>query len=340
MKKIVLFDPSIGDNKGSLSPNLGDVIINESVLEFLKDSFRDLEIVKISTHVALSKTEKSLLKDTEYVFVGGTNLLSADIKTYNQWKSNYYKSFFLLPSVNNAILFGVGWWQYQDKPTRYTSSFYKRLLSSHYKHSVRDYYTKNKIEQMGIMNSVNTSCPTTWNLNGFLVDRMEKDVENVLLMLTDYHADPKIDNKILELLLEKFSDKVYFFPQGSLDEAYLKTLKSYKENKDKFVLLGHDVGDLNQLIESNSNLVYVGTRLHGGIRCLQNKMPALILSNDNRSLELGKDINLAVVRRDDITGIQNWIEGKTNFGKIRLPDENIVSWKQQFRIGKEIKGSL
>jgi hypothetical protein len=76
--------------------------------------------------------------------------------------------------------------------------------------------------------------------------------------------------------------------------------------------------------------VYIGTRLHGGIKCLQNGISGLILSNDNRSKELGNDINLAVVGRDDFSGIINWIDYKSKFGKISLPVENIEKWKLQF----------
>lgn len=330
MRKIVLFDPSIGNNKGILSPNLGDVIINDSIMKFLSISFKNFEIIKISTHVELSKKEKNLLKDAEYVFVGGSNLLSADIKTYNQWKSNSYKFFITLPISKNAILFGVGWWQYQNKPTMYTTYFYKRLLSSRLHHSVRDSYTKVKLNEMGIKNSINTSCPTTWELNGIIVDRLKRKEENVLLMLTDYHPDGEIDNKIIDILLEKFGDRIYFFPQGSRDEDYLRTLKSYKENMSRFVVLDHDIEELNQLIKLHSNLVYIGTRLHGGIRCLQKGIPSLILSIDNRSLELGKDINLAVVQRGNFRAIRDWIESRTNFGRICLPNERINFWKEQF----------
>jgi hypothetical protein len=217
MKKIVLFDPSLSNNEGAFSINLGDVIIYDSIMKFLKSSFGDYEIVRISTHIPIEKKEKNLIKDSEYIFVGGTNLLSSDIKVYNQWKNNYNKFLIEFPIVNNAILFGVGWWQYQDKPTKYTSSFYKKLLSSNFNHSVRDSYSESKVNELGIRNCINTSCPTTWSLEGMNSDRKKKNVNNVLLMLTDYHPNVEIDNKLINLLLEKFDDKIYFFPQGNLD---------------------------------------------------------------------------------------------------------------------------
>lgn len=330
MKKIVLFDPSMRNNEGEFSINLGDVIIKDSVMKFLKSSFEDYEIIRISTHTQIDKKKKNLIKDSEYVFVGGTNLLSSDIKVYNQWKNNYNKFLIDFPIVNNAILFGVGWWQYQDKPTKYTSTFYKKLLSSHFNHSIRDSYSESKVNELGISNCLNTSCPTTWSLEGVNSDRKMQNENSVLLMLTDYHPNVEIDNKLIYLLLEKFNDKIYFFPQGNLDIDYLKTLKSYNENKNRFVVLNHNINDLYKLIESNSDFVYIGTRLHGGIKCLQNGISGLILSNDNRSKELGNDINLAVVDRVDFLSIADWIDRKSKFGKISLPVENIEKWKVQF----------
>ncbi|PWA04037.1 polysaccharide pyruvyl transferase family protein [Flavobacterium psychrotolerans] len=330
MKKIVLFDPSMGDNNGSFSSNLGDIIINDSVMQFLKSDLNDYEVVRISTHVPIHSKERSLIKGSELIFVGGTNLLSSDIKVYNQWKSNYYNFLINFPIVNNAILFGVGWWQYQNSPTKYTRTFYKKLLSSNFNHSVRDSYAKNKVEELGISNCINTSCPTTWSLNGMVSDRKKQDINNVLLMLTDYHPNAEIDNKLINILLEKFSDKIFFFPQGKGDIDYIKSLKSYNENRNRFVLLNHDINDLNELIKSNSDFVYIGTRLHGGVRCLQNGISGLILSNDNRSKELGNDINLAVINRDDFSKIVDWIEFKSDFGRISLPQKNIENWKLQF----------
>lgn len=330
MKKIILFDPSLGDNYGNLSINLGDVIINDSIMNFLKVYFKNFEIFRISTHVPLSRLEKGLIRESQFTFVGGTNLLSSDLKSYNQWRSNYIKYIFNFPVVSNAILMGVGWWQYQNTPTKYTSLFYKKLLSSQIYHSVRDSYTKMKMDEMGIVKSFNTSCPTIWELNNLSVDRMRKEAKSVLLMLTDYHPNPFFDNKLIEILLQKFEDKIYFFPQGFRDIEYLKTLKSFIENKNRFILLRHNISDLNQLIKFDSNFVYIGTRLHGGIKCLQNGISSLILSNDNRSKELGNDINLAVVDRNDFLSIIDWIDYKSNFGNISLPMENIKKWKLQF----------
>jgi hypothetical protein len=59
-------------------------------------------------------------------------------------------------------------------------------------------------------------------------------------------------------------------------------------------------------------------------------MPAMIIGVDNRAIEIKKDINLNVIERTDSIKLKNWVQGKTNTGPLKLPLENINSWKNQF----------
>ncbi|MGC4050776.1 MAG: polysaccharide pyruvyl transferase family protein [Paludibaculum sp.] len=93
--------------------------------------------------------------------------------------------------INDGVLFGVGWWQYQGPVTRFTSRFYKRVLSGHRLHSVRDGYTATKLREAGIANVVNTGCPSMWSLDGMVSNRQMLRTEDCLLMLTDYYTNPK-----------------------------------------------------------------------------------------------------------------------------------------------------
>ena len=75
---------------------------------------------------------------------------------------------------------------------------------------------------------------------------------------------------------------------------------------------------------------YLGTRLHAGIRALQNKKRTLILAVDNRAIEISKDTNLPVVPRNDWESITSWIESDYTT-QIILPWSNIDKWKSQFQ---------
>ena len=79
----------------------------------------------------------------------------------------------------------------------------------------------------------------------------------------------------------------------------------------------------------NPSIDYVGTRLHAGVRALQCNVRTLILAVDNRALEIGNDVNLNVIKRENVENTLEFInnEYKTD---IKLPLENIERWKKSF----------
>ncbi|WP_347159312.1 polysaccharide pyruvyl transferase family protein [Pontibacter chitinilyticus] len=324
---IALLDPSLEDQKGTLSNNLGDVIIYESVSNIIKELFPNDEIIRISTHDYLEPKHKRLIKDSKYAFIGGSNLLSSDLKTYNQWKVSRSRFYYYLPGLSNLILLGVGWWQYQHNPTFTTKFFYSSVLSGKRFHSVRDGYTLDKMKKMGINNTLNTSCITSWKLQGLEVNK-RKINKSCLFTLTDYNQNPELDNKLIDLLVNFYTNGIHYFPQGSRDEEYIKTLDSYKKNKSIIKIINRSNESFYDMLSQDVD--YIGTRLHGGVKCLQRNMDALIIAVDNRALEISKDINLPVVKRDDFESIIAWIEGKQLFSPINLPLESIAKWKSQF----------
>ena len=319
-EQICLFDPGVENNQASLSSNLGDLIIREAIVRELKGLFENPLIISISTKERLGTAQKKLISKCDWQFVGGTNLLSSNMLTYRQWKVSILDGVYF----SNAILFGAGWWQYQDNPDIYTRLTFRTLLSSKYIHSVRDEYTKRKLEFAGIYNVVNTGCPTMWPLLG--VDPRDIPSEksaNVLTMLTDYSQDREFDCALIWMLKREYKN-VYFWPQGSGDVKYLSSLCI-----DGIDVLDHTIDALDSLLTSCDEVEYVGTRLHGGIRCLNMRKRSLIICVDNRALELSKDSGLSVVQRGDPAAILKWIRGRTPFS-IRLNQAEIQLWKAQF----------
>lgn len=326
---ITLLDPSLKDHNGNSSINLGDVIIYESVFKYLKELFPDKDIIRISTHSFLEKKHFSILKQKNLKFFSGTNALSSNVREYHQWKLSKKKFFFLSPKVKDVILMGVGWWQYQGSPTLATKYFYNNVLSKTYIHSVRDAYTRNKVISMGFRDTINTSCPTTWELNGRNVNRKNRSVNNCLFMITDYKQNSVFDNELIKIIIEHYTGEIFFFPQGTLDIDYINSLEIYKANKNKIKILNRTVEEFKNCI-SQSSLNYIGTRLHGGIKCLQYNHDSLIISVDNRAKEIGKDINLPVVERGNHSLLKKWLAGEKIFPEIKLPVEDIKKWKKQF----------
>jgi hypothetical protein len=332
MKKIVLFDPALNDNTGLRSTNLGDCIISQASTEVLDNLFSgNAEVIRVSTHAPLGIKERKIIKEADLSFVGGSNLLSSELLIYNQWKMHDNNSFFryLISDIGKVILLGVGWWQYQRDPDFITKWFYRGLLHEDFDHSVRDEYTKNKLLNIKGRRFINTSCHTTWGLDGIKIDKENFRNDTVLVTLTDYNTNSTYDSALIEILLEHYKI-LLFFPQGANDLVYFEGLEIYQRNKHRVRILERKLSVFEDIV-INGEIDYIGTRLHGGIRCLQKGIQSLILSVDNRAIEIKKDINLPVVERSDLNGIKNWIEGRSNYGSIHLDIKSIKTWKEQFR---------
>ena len=316
--KITLFDTFI------CSKNLGDSIIMDSVNDEINKIFPESMIMYTQTHEKISHPTYSIVKQSNFSFIGGTNLISSNMNYYKQWKINLIDSFFL----KDIILMGVGWWQYQKEANFYTRYLLKSVLNQNFLHSVRDSYTENKFKKIGFNNIINTSCPTMWKLNEEHCQAIPSDkAETVVTTLTDYNKDSNHDKKLIELLIKSYK-KVYFWPQGLTDIKYLNTLGLSEFLK----ILPAKVESYNAVLKNEKSIDFVGTRLHAGIRALQNKRRTIIVAIDNRAFEKAKDFNIKICPRDDLTMLKETIY--SNFQTIiKLPFENISRWKSQFKSG-------
>jgi hypothetical protein len=333
-QQITLLDPALEDNNGTLAHNLGDLFIYESVKKVLTEIFPDKEIIRLSSHQWFSKKEKDIMKDSFLTFVGGTNLLSSDIRHFTRFAPEKKKGFYFFPGFNNTVLLGAGWCNYQRRPDWATTIYYNRILHKQYFQSVRDSYSASQLKKAFITKTLNTCCPTTWHLDASFKNIFQPELNKILFTLTNYYPNPNIENKFLSTLLSAGQKEIFFFPQVKEDLTYLHSLDEYKKNRSKFTILNHNYDEFRSFIRSNK-FNYFGSRLHGGIRCLQEKMPVMIIGVDNRAIEIKKDTNLNIIGRADFTSLQNWINNNYNPGSLNLPTENIEAWKNQFRKNNE-----
>lgn len=316
---IVLLNPGIEDHEGHPSSNLGDLIIEEAVIRELSRIFCIKPLNTFSSQEYLKGEHMRTIAYSDLTFLGGTNLLSSNMNCYRQWKINLMDSLI----VNGIILFGVGWWQYQAAPNLYTKLLLKSTLSHRYLHSVRDSYTEQQMKLAGFKNLLNTGCPTMWPL----INLKSKDfpftkASNVLLMLTDYAKNPDLDKKLIELLHQKY-ETVFVWSQGRNDLEYVSSFNKSLQ------ILDHSLDALNTFLLSDIHFDYIGTRLHGGIKCLLAKKRSLIIEVDNRAKEIAKDTNLPTCERNNLDYILNWIDKPFLFD-IKLNVQNIKAWQKQF----------
>jgi hypothetical protein len=140
---------------------------------------------------------------------------------------------------------------------------------------------------------------------------------------------PNTDDLLIGILARSY-DELIFFPQGSEDVEYAKSLPAYKKCQQKITIAERNMSAFVSSLKQ-SGCDYIGTRLHAGIKALQLGNNALILSVDNRAKEIARDTGLPVVSREEIDLVRHWIGGECLFHKIRVPVEEILAWKAQFQ---------
>ena len=293
----------------------------EAVADVMEELFPMSHIVRIPC-TDISTTARSYNARSKFSFVGGTNILSNDILHNSQWDINLHNLYIL----KDIILMGCGWFQYEERPVKLITKYgLNRILSKKYIHSTRDGYTRDKLESIGIR-AINTGCPTLWKITPSIVERIScAPKEKVILTLTDYNRDRERDLKLLKICESVYPKGMLYFPQGTDDIAYLKEL-GYA---DKVTILPPRLRALDKAL-ANGECDYVGTRLHAGIRALQNSVRAFIVGVDNRSIEMGRDFSLPILNLDSIANWHNIISGAYKLD-LTIPYRNIALWKNQFQ---------
>lgn len=317
MKRILLFDTAEG------SDNAGDNIIMDYCQRQLTDLLTNsiYWYDKVPTHLEIGKTAYNMNRNATYSFVCGTNILKTTILRKKLWKIGFKEAI----NLRDLILMGTGWGNYNSFNTDlYTKWVYKSILSSKHIHSVRDSYTKQKLEKIGITNVLNTACPTMWNLTPEHCKNIPSQKSNeVVTALTYYKPDIERDKEMFHILEKNYS-KIYLWLQQSEDYAYFQSLNI----KTDVTIIKPLLSEYDKIL-FNHNVDFIGSRLHGGIRALNFKRRALIIGIDNRATEINKDTNLPFLSRENIENANKWINSMFNT-EIFLPNDNINEWKAQF----------
>jgi Uncharacterized conserved protein len=319
LDKIILYNPAIS------TLNIGDYIIAESCKRELEEIFQDAFYIDVSTHMPISRRHFGIIGEVFQKIVLGSNLLSFKIKEgkHIQWDIGIEDA----DIVGPAILMGVGSRNYIEQIDDNVKEFYNKVLNKNYMHSVRESYTLEKLKSIGINNVINTGCPTTWKLTKEHCKSIPiEKAKNVVCTLTDYDRDEMRDVEILKTL-EKNYNTIYYWIQGSKDYKYIQHLGYDKKVK----IIEPSLDKYNEFLKNNKDIDFVGTRLHGGIKALQNKIRTIIIAIDNRAIEMKRDINLPVIERKEIYKLQDYINSKFATD-ICINIEGINLWKNQFKI--------
>ena len=306
MKKIILHNTAVG------SRNMGDYIIMQSAKRELKSIIEDKLVVELPTHtpplrfravckLPFHKNSKSKeLSEYQYGLVCGTNLLEKNMmRRQAQWNITLSESKFL----KNNIFVGVGAGTI-GKINLYTRLLLKRTLSNKYIHSVRDEEARQMLEQIGIK-SINTGCVTMWMLTKKHCQKIpQTKSRKVVFTLTDYSKDKANDRLLIDILKSLVDTKDINFIYPSL------------ENYEDFL--------------KNNDCDYVGTRLHAGVKAMQEFKRSIILIVDNRARSIHKKNNIVAIERQEISNKLEKLINSSFKTKIELDEDAINSWKKQF----------
>lgn len=312
---LILFDPSID------SLNLGDQIIRYYCNLALEGLFKTKSTIYVPTHKIPSDIQLKKIKNGEIKIVCGTNLITPHYEEFSNWKMPRD-----LSGYSNILTLGVGWGYYCKEISKTSRFVYRRILNRKGFHSVRDSYTEKQFKKMGIVNVLNTGCPSIWGLTQqHCMEIPQQKAKNVVTTLTDYAQDANADRKMLSILLKNY-ENVFVWIQGSGDNKYLKQFAEFQHVR----IIEPDLHAYTAALQSGK-IDYVGTRLHAGIHALNQKVRTIILAVDNRATEMGKDFNLPVIQRTQVEEKLQIMIQSTWRTKISIPKENIRKWKMQFK---------
>jgi hypothetical protein len=306
---VCLLDPSLGSKNG------GDLIIRDAVERALSRVLPEgALLLRLPTQRPLTAEERRAAATAYSFVVGGSNLLASDISQYRQW---HVEPEDLDVYDGRVRLMGVGWWQYQPPATRQTERLLRKVLDVG-GHSVRDGFTQKQLAETGL-DSVNTSCPTVWDLPDEPETNHTKG-RAVVATITDYARDVGRDRALLKMLREIYDGRVRVWPQGRKDRAYLKAIAWRTK------VLPPGIASFEAALSDGDD--YVGTRLHAGIRALQRGSRATVVVIDNRAAELAADTGLPVIPRSLDRGAVELLT-EPRWTRLHLPRREIRCWLEE-----------
>ena len=323
MKKIILFDPACGTR------NLGDYIIEDSILKQMNFLFKESFVVKYSTHTPMTHLYQLLhanlvlksCKESDYKFLGGSNLLKTNLKHLSpdfnvHWSDSFY--------YKDSICVGCGVDNERKDFNVYTKCLLKKILSDKYVHSVRDEKTKKMLEGIGFR-AINTGCPTLWGLTkDFCKQIPHSKAKQVVFTLTDYCRNEERDKKLISILKKNY-ENIFCWIQGDQDLQYLNEITNVAD----IHLISPSLEAYKTFLEEN-DVDYIGTRLHAGIFAMQMKKRAIIIIVDNRARDMKKTYQLNCIERDNIDELENLIKQKIKTN-VQINEKAIEEWKSQFK---------
>lgn len=327
MERVTLLDTSVG------TTNLGDEIIMRCFREEMRTFLEKYFVLTAPTHLRSFSVMQNVgrlpdsageIANSKYKFVCGTNLLSPNLlHRSNQWDL----SLLTCKPFRNSVLVGVGGSAFLNSglSRAYTRAIYQKVLSKEHIHSVRTEQAKESLNKLGFK-ALNTGCLTLWKLNpDFCSDIHRRKGEVAVVSLTDYNRDPQRDRMLIDIARNNY-ETVFFMPQGIYDRDYL--LSIYTEGGIN--QLPPCVDSYEELLNSDIEIDYIGTRFHGGVFAMRHKARCIIITLDERMTAMQSSVaNNCIPRSKLDTELEEKINSEFDT-KVNVDFSAIEEWKAQF----------
>lgn len=301
------------------STNLGDQIIMDAARHQLDALFPDAFMYSVASHDFMGAKGRGLVRKSDVAVACGTNLLTSRFWFRSPWKLKPWDGLL----VDNVVLMGCGWYQYQRTPDPYSRWLLRRVLSGTHLHAVRDSYSLENLARIGITNVVNTGCPTLWQLDPEACAQLPKSRAREVVTTVNIHfRDPGADRAMMEHLQARY-ERVHLWVQAVEDLDYANSLGV------PFDIVPPSLAAYDRLLATHPSLDYAGNRLHGGIRALQHGRRSVILEVDNRAAEMGRDFGLPTVDRHALDRFAAMLDAPFEI-RVTPPVAEIARWKAQF----------
>lgn len=318
IRHVHLIDTSVA------SDNLGDEVIVEAVRAALQPVFRDCYVTTSSGHDGLGPYGRDLAAQADLAILMGTNALAP----FNQARRSRFV-WTVTPEdarvlAGKVVLCGVGANKAFDGVDPAQAAFLKGILSSDWRHSVRDGLGLEIVKASGHQ-GMNTSCPTLWRYLETPPNVPTGLQAAVCFTLTRHRPDPA--DAVMVATLRDLYREIHFWPQQPRDLAYLDELPGGRKGIN---VVTPSLSAYDALLAERPVDV-VGTRLHGGIRGLRHGRRVLIVAIDNRAAEIGRETGLPVIARSDVAaGLKDRLQAHWPT-HLHLPAAEIAGFLGQFR---------
>lgn len=310
---VVLLDTESG------SEYIENAIIMSDCEKTCHNVLKGKNLVHVPAHIY---DEQSEHMQDKLKILCGADVLQRKMETSNQLVLPHDMS-----NMKNVCLLGVGLNELglDTEPSEYTIRLLKLMLKNNYVHSVTNQQTKLFLERIGIKNVVNTSYPALWDLSLEHCKQIDsKKSNNALTSITHNKMDQENDLYVLKTLKKEYQ-KVYVWIQELSDYEYLKQIVNTKE----YVIISPTLENLDNILELE-DLDYIGSCLQIAFRSLKKYHRSIIISADNETLEIMKDVNIPSIGQFELEeNLVKMIYSNLDI-RIKLPINEINLWKNQF----------